>query len=150
MGLCMRGGKVRDLRNGVMIQRRFRRLTKMPLGIVLTLSAFTMEPTVFAHERLLFIDSPEVFDAGADGSDALEIAPVESPLPEQELVSTRLFGIIPNYRASDNLEDYKPLTRAEKYHIAFQDSFDWPNFFLLAVTLPSRRLRPGGFSITAA
>ncbi len=70
---------------------------------------------------------------------------MESALPEPEPVSTRLFGVIPNYRASDMLETYKPLTTAEKYHMAFQDSFDWPNFFLLAGYAAQSQVAAGGF-----
>jgi len=36
----------------------------------------------------------------------------------------RLFGIIPNYRTSASLLNYKPLTTLEKFKIASQDSFD--------------------------
>jgi hypothetical protein len=36
----------------------------------------------------------------------------------------RLLGIIPNYRTSPSLEDYKPLTAAEKLKVASEDAFD--------------------------
>lgn len=36
----------------------------------------------------------------------------------------RLFGIIPNYRTSPSLEDYKPLTAGEKFKVASEDAFD--------------------------
>lgn len=36
----------------------------------------------------------------------------------------RIFGIIPNYRTSPSLTDYKPLTPKEKFRIASLDSFD--------------------------
>jgi hypothetical protein len=38
--------------------------------------------------------------------------------------SKRILGIIPNNRTSPSLEDYKPLSTAEKFEIARQDSFD--------------------------
>ncbi len=38
--------------------------------------------------------------------------------------SKRLLGIIPNYRTSPSLQNYKPLTAAEKFKIASQDAFD--------------------------
>ena len=43
------------------------------------------------------------------------------------------------------LETYKPLTTAEKYHMAFQDSFDWPNFFLLAGYAAQSQIATSGF-----
>jgi hypothetical protein len=53
-------------------------------------------------------------------------------LPQPEAVDKRLFGVIPNYRADQIQPVYQPITTAQKFHIARQDSFDWPNFFLLA------------------
>ncbi len=38
--------------------------------------------------------------------------------------SKRLFGIVPNYRTSPCLQNYKPLTAREKFNIASQDAFD--------------------------
>jgi hypothetical protein len=121
------------------------RLIKLLLGLVLTLGSLTIGPAVSAQVHPLFIDSPTVPETAADNSDALEIAPLESALPDPEPVSTRLFGVIPNYRASETLETYKPLTKAEKYHIAFEDSFDWPNFFLLGGYAAQSQIAAGGF-----
>jgi hypothetical protein len=42
--------------------------------------------------------------------------------PEPE--AKRLFWIVPNYRTSPTLTNYKPLTPKEKFKIASQDSFD--------------------------
>ena len=50
------------------------------------------------------------------------------PEPEQK----RLFGIIPNYRTSPSLINYKPLTTGQKFKIATQDSFDRGTFILAA------------------
>ena len=118
---------------------------KLRVGLALTLGGLTNGPAVLAQVHPLLIDSPAVSEVEADGADASETAPLESTLPEPELVSTRLFGVIPNYRASDTLETYKPLTTAEKYHIAFQDSFDWPNFFMLAGYAAQSQVAAGGF-----
>jgi hypothetical protein len=118
---------------------------KLLPGLVLTLGGLTMGPAVFAQVQPLFIDSPAASEARADGSDAPEIAPPENALPGPEPVSTRLFGVIPNYRASETLETYKPLTTAEKYHIAFEDSFDRPNFFLLAGYAAQSQVAARGF-----
>jgi hypothetical protein len=43
---------------------------------------------------------------------------------QEEHPSKRIFGIIPNYRTSATLKDYKPLTAGEKFKIASQDAFD--------------------------
>jgi hypothetical protein len=42
----------------------------------------------------------------------------------QEQESKRILGIVPNYRTSPSLEEYKPLTVTEKFKIASQDAFD--------------------------
>jgi hypothetical protein len=44
--------------------------------------------------------------------------------PTQEPESKRLFGIVPNYRTSPSLDNYKPLTTVEKFKIASDDAFD--------------------------
>jgi len=122
------------------------RHTKLLVGLVVTLRGLTTGPSLFAQAHPVFIDSPTASEAGVDGSDAPEIAPLEGTAPEPVGASTRLFGVIPNYRASENLETYKPLTTAEKYHIAFKNSFDWPNFFLLAGYAVESQVVSGGFS----
>jgi hypothetical protein len=61
-------------------------------------------------------------------------------------VSKRLFGVIPNYRADQVQDSYKPLTVAEKFRIARSDSFDWPNFPLLAGYAVESQIASGGFS----
>jgi len=58
----------------------------------------------------------------------------------------RLFGLIPNHRADQFQETYTPLTRHEKFQIARSDSFDWPNYFLLAgYAVQSQIASEGGF-----
>ena len=42
----------------------------------------------------------------------------------QEQESKRIFGIIPNYRTSPSLLNYEPLSAAEKFKLASEDSFD--------------------------
>jgi hypothetical protein len=56
-------------------------------------------------------------------------AAAQAPQPEPK----RIFGIIPNYRTSPTLAQYKPLTRKQKFKIAAQDSFDW-GAVLMALT----------------
>jgi hypothetical protein len=42
----------------------------------------------------------------------------------------RIFGLIPNYRTSPDLKNYKPLTAKEKLTIAWHDCFDYGTFIL--------------------
>src|SRR3954464_12722536 len=44
-------------------------------------------------------------------------------------VSKRLFGILPNYKASDPLDVYVHPTVQQKFKIARQNSFDYPTIF---------------------
>ncbi len=44
----------------------------------------------------------------------------------------RILGIIPNYRTSSSLTDYKPISAREKFVIATQDSFDRGTVILAA------------------
>jgi hypothetical protein len=68
-------------------------------------------------------------------------AKTSEPLP----VSKRLFGVIPNYRADQNTDSYQPLTVAQKFKIAREDSFDWPNFPLLVGYALQAQVAAGGF-----
>jgi hypothetical protein len=75
------------------------------------------------------------------------IAPAVAPLNlDAEPVSKRLFGVIPNYRADQYQADYKPITTREKFAIARSDSFDWPNYLLLAGYAVQSQFASGGFS----
>ena len=56
--------------------------------------------------------------------------PANGNLPPPE--DKRIFGIIPNYRTSPSLSDYKPLTPRQKFMIATQDSFDRGTIVLAA------------------
>jgi len=51
---------------------------------------------------------------------------------QEEHPAKRIFGIIPNYRTSPTLKDYKPLTAGEKFKIASQDAFDRGSVVLAA------------------
>jgi hypothetical protein len=86
--------------------------------------------------------SSETCDDALDPS-AIPIAPIA--LPQPEAVDKRLFGVIPNYRADEFQPVYHPITTAQKFRIARQDSFDWPNFFLLAGTAAQSQVAAGGF-----
>jgi hypothetical protein len=50
------------------------------------------------------------------------------PEPDQK----RIFGILPNYRTSPDLKDYKPLPIREKWVIVWEDCFDRGTFMLAA------------------
>ena len=65
--------------------------------------------------------------------------------PEVDPVSKRLFGVIPNYRADQSSDSYQPLTLRQKYKIAREDSFDWPNFPLLVGYALQAQIAAGGF-----
>jgi hypothetical protein len=75
------------------------------------------------------------------------ISPIDSIvlLPPPEPVAKRLFGVIPNYRADQIQGVYQPITTREKYQIARNDSFDWPNYFLLAGFALQSQVAAGGF-----
>ena len=49
---------------------------------------------------------------------------VEAQKPVAEPADKRLFGIIPNFRTSPTLVDYKPLTTREKYKLAAEDAYN--------------------------
>ena len=57
---------------------------------------------------------------------------MEAPAAQKEPEYKRLFGIIPNYRTSPSLVDYKPLTAGEKFKLATTDAFDRGTFLLAA------------------
>jgi hypothetical protein len=54
---------------------------------------------------------------------------VDTQQPEDK----RLFGIIPNYRTSSSLQNYKPLTAGEKFKLASNDTLDRGSVGLSAV-----------------
>jgi hypothetical protein len=67
----------------------------------------------------------------AGSQDRERAAEASSPqLPEAE--HKRILWIIPNYRTFPSLKDYKPLTTAEKFKIAQQDTLDRGTFALAA------------------
>ena len=53
--------------------------------------------------------------------------------------------MIPNYRADQLQAQYTPISTAGKFAIARSDSFDWPNFFLLAGYALQSQVAAGGF-----
>ena len=71
-----------------------------------------------------------------------EINAVDSQPPEVK----RLLGIIPNYRTSPSLKNYKPLTAGEKFKIASQDAFDRGTLVLAAAFAGESQLTNGNRS----
>jgi hypothetical protein len=61
--------------------------------------------------------------ASEPSSDAVNVASQPPPL-ENATENKRIFGIVPNYRTSPSLKNYKPLSPKDKFAIARQDSFD--------------------------
>lgn len=84
----------------------------------------------------LLLASPSVSSKAARG---------DSGLDGTETVSKRLFGVIPNYRADQFQAQYVPISTAGKFAIARSDSFDWPNYFLLAGYALQSQIAAGGF-----
>ena len=56
----------------------------------------------------------------------------QNPNEPAEQESKRILGIIPNYRTSPSLKNYKPLTPKQKFTIARQDCFDRGTLVLAA------------------
>ncbi len=147
-----------------MIFKRFAPPYPLLLGFVCALSFFTLGPKASAEEhsldQALSVDSPAspLASDPAVTEDAETTAIVSEqpssgkppPAPDfvftPDHVSKRLFGVIPNNRADQTLETYTPLTAAEKFRIARSDSFDWPNYFLLAGIALESQVAAGGFS----
>ncbi len=121
--------------------------------VALFCSACTVCQLSFAQVLAPPSDASIALAAAAD--DHAEIAaPSDAELPQTgpfgvKVITggpgNRLFGIIPNYRADQYQAAYKPLTIREKYRIARSDSFDWPNYFLLAGYAVQSQVASGGF-----
>ncbi len=73
------------------------------------------------------VDDPLVNQTTAGGS-----SDAGSTVDSSDVGGKRLFGIIPNYRTSASLADYKPITAREKYRVATQDAFDRGTVMLAA------------------
>ena len=57
-----------------------------------------------------------------------EPAPDSSVVPVQAPEDKRIFGVIPNNRTTEESIPFHAITGAQKFRIAFMDSFDWPVF----------------------
>jgi hypothetical protein len=67
-------------------------------------------------------DAPEVLPQ--DNS----AAPVAAPAEDK-----RIFGVLPNYRTTENALPFQPITGKQKMAIAAKDSFDWPAYATAAL-----------------
>ncbi|MEO8027260.1 MAG: hypothetical protein ABI823_12345 [Bryobacteraceae bacterium] len=110
---------------------------------------------VFALDSPVSLDAALIDTSAAACHDILTLEPFEAaprfqspgvrvilPFPGMD---KRLFGILPNHRAEAFQEHYTPLTRREKFNIAKSDSFDWPNYFMLAGYAVQSQVASGGF-----
>lgn len=114
----------------------------VPLFLLLALTASAFAGDL--HETPLV---PETTAEACTESLAEPLAPASTGLKFVPLSpSKRLFGVIPNYRAEQIQKTYKPLTAQEKYAIARSDSFDWPNYLMLAGFAMQAQVASGGFS----
>ena len=86
---------------------------------------------LFCYPQLLFAQQPDQEPPSPISGTIESTTPrgTNPADPEQK----RIFGIIPNFRTSPSLSDYKPLTPAQKFKIASQDSFDRGTFVLAMV-----------------
>ncbi len=130
-------------------------------GQIAQIAQFTQK-TLLAEAELPSAEQPATIEFTADSVGSNAVAPAveaesdiaATPAEKQATPSTitsdpiskRLFGIIPNYRADQTLSTYQPLTVSEKFNIARNDSFDWPNYFMLAGFALESQVAAGGFS----
>jgi len=79
-----------------------------------------------------------------DSSSPVVRESVNNSQPQRE--SKRILGIIPNYRTSPSLLNYKPLTIREKFGIASEDAFDPGTVALAAIVAGQGQLTNGNRS----
>lgn len=68
----------------------------------------------------------------AQGSDPP--AATQPPAQIQEPPDKRVFGVLPNYRTTNDTGVYSPITTKQKFIIGLKDSFDYPLFLLAGAT----------------
>ncbi|HLI85028.1 MAG TPA: hypothetical protein VKV17_13985 [Bryobacteraceae bacterium] len=72
--------------------------------------------------------------AAAQSQDST-IAPLDNSVAGQPVpapIDKHIFGVLPNYRTTENSYPYQPLTARQKLTIAAKDSFDWPAYVTAA------------------
>ena len=112
---------------------------------------FAMRMSGLADGELDLQKAPEVSQAREKPSPS-EPAPLAA---EKDATPKRLFGIVPNYRTTQDQTQYMPLTSREKFTIATKDSFDRGTLILsglfagesqLTKSTPSFGQGPSGFA----
>lgn len=78
---------------------------------------------------LLFVCSP-IYAQDVSASQDTDHAVPPPTADHEEVVNTRIFGVLPNYRTTDGRAEFSPLTSGQKLSIAAKDSFDWPVYFV--------------------
>jgi hypothetical protein len=96
-------------------------------GTVLLLTSSPAEPADVGVPVSVAVSPLQTQDDGPPTlADSQESSTNNPPEPQQK----RIFGLIPNYRTSPDLTQYKPLTAREKLTIAWHDCFDYGTFIL--------------------
>jgi hypothetical protein len=116
------------------------------LSFAKLLSLLVLGLTAVANSQPLVLDEPDGSSSANEANEMAEIGTAPTQPRQSDVASKRLFGVIPNYRAEQTWGTYQPLTTTQKYHIARSDSFDWPNYFLLAGYAVQSQVVSGGFS----
>ncbi len=114
--------------------------------LVAVSAAFAENPSTCSEMPDEMVAIPKAPDASAVSINIAGAMTNTAPVPATpETVSKRLFGVIPNYRADQLQATYTPISTAGKFAIARSDSFDWPNYFLLAGYALQAQVAAGGF-----
>lgn len=92
-------------------------------------------------ENLSLAPSSDDGTSGQQGIKLLSLPPATSPLR----IDKRIFGVVPNHRAEQDSPDYKALKTWEKFKLAERDTFDWPNFPLMAAFALQTQLAEKGW-----
>jgi hypothetical protein len=96
-------------------------------GAVLLPTAWPAEAADTAVPRSVPVSALQAQDDTSPTlADPQESSTNNPPEPQHK----RIFGLIPNYRTSPDLKNYKPLTAREKLTIAWHDCFDYGTFIL--------------------
>ena len=98
-------------------------LRLMPVPVLLPAM---LAASLFAQEQPVPSAIPDGSPAGTEARPAAAASgePVEHP------GGNRVFGVLPNYRTADASQEGTVLTARQKFHIASQDSFDYPTVIL--------------------
>jgi hypothetical protein len=66
---------------------------------------------------------------GLAQTDAPVVLPQDNTAaPTAPAEDKHIFGVLPNYRTTENSKPFQPITGKQKMQIAFKDSFDWPAY----------------------